>query len=108
MRGRGSSGEWGSAPSHVCPGLIPTGVGIVFCWGRPGLVSRHPWADIVQYIRIRKSFLLSIRDNCIPSSVVLVNHNYYQTPTVYSEPLKDLVNCTVTEIMESCTQCHYN
>ncbi len=30
------------------------------------------------------------------------------TKPPYSEPLKDLVNCTVTEIMESCTQCHYN
>ncbi len=37
-------------------------------------------------------------------SVVLVNHNYYQTS--YSEPLKDLVNCTVAEIMEPCAQCH--
>ncbi len=37
-------------------------------------------------------------------SVGLVNHNYCQLP--HSEPLKDLVNCTVTEIMESCTQCH--
>ncbi len=26
----------------------------------------------------------------------------------YSDPLKDLVNCTVTEIMESYAQCHYN
>ncbi len=34
-------------------------------------------------------------------SVVLV------TTPPYSEPLKDLVNYTVTEIMESCTQCHY-
>ncbi len=30
------------------------------------------------------------------------------TKPPYSEPLKDLVNYTVTEIMESCTPCHYN
>ncbi len=44
--------------------------------------------------------------NLYSTSVVLVNRNYYQTP--YSEPLKDLVNYTVTGIMESCAQCHYN
>ncbi len=30
------------------------------------------------------------------------------TKPPYNEPLKDLVNCTVTEVMESRTQCHYS
>ncbi len=30
------------------------------------------------------------------------------TKPPYTKPLTDLVNATVTEIMESCTHCHYN
>ncbi len=63
------------------------------------LTVQQPWRVYGRLEAVTDKHSMSEDLAGIVCSVVLVNHNYYQTP--YSELLKDLVNCTVTGIMYS-------